>query len=85
MYDQLLEEDPHIRSIVAKAEAREIANFQNTLLSVIETRFPTLAENVAHKIVLPDSTKALNLLIVQVASASDEKAARRVLGIPAAE
>jgi len=73
----------------AKAEAKvkaEIATmFQHTLMNIIEARFPLLAQCVEQGRALPDGPDALNLLIVQISGAPDERGARAILGIPAAE
>jgi len=52
-------------------------------MSVIAARFPNLAK--AQELVLPDNVDALNLLIVQISSAPDERAARAILRLPIAE
>ncbi len=72
----------------AEAEARAkaqhyIASCRQTLMSVIAARFPNLAK--AQELVLPDNVDALNLLIVQISSAPDERAARAILRLPIAE
>src|SRR5581483_5188167 len=69
----------------AEAEARAkaqhyIASCRQTLMSVIAARFPNLAK--AQELVLPDNVDALNLLIVQISSAPDERAARAILRLP---
>lgn len=130
VYDQLIEEDPHLQAIAARladkkmaeamarveaearakaeaatrvrieaeirarveaevrakaeAEAETVAVFQNTLRGVIKARFPEGAEDIIRRAVLPGTREALDLLIVQVAVAPDEKALCRVLGIPTA-
>ena len=68
----------------ARAEAQQyIASCRQTLMSVIAARFPNLAK--AQELVLPDKVDALNLLIVQISSAPDERAARAILRLPIAE
>ena len=68
-----------------KARAETIATFQQTLMSIVRARFPLLAERVVREVVLPDKADVLNLLIVQLSSAPDERAAQAMLGVPAAE
>jgi len=87
-YDPLIAEDAYLQALVAEladkkalelvaeAEARiraeTVATFQHTLMNIIKVRFPLLAQHVEGEKALPDSPEALNLLIVQISSASDE-------------
>lgn len=66
------------------AEARVVAKFQETLIHLIKAHFPLLARDVEH-MVLPDKPDALELLIVQILSAPDERVARVILCLPPAE
>lgn len=100
-YDPLIAEDAYLQALVAEladkkalelvaeAEARiraeTVATFQHTLMNIIKVRFPLLAQHVEGEKALPDSPEALNLLIVQISSASDERVARAILGLPAVE
>ena len=70
----------------AEAEARHYAaSCRQTLMSVIAARFPELAKEKAQELALPDKVDALNLLIVQISSAPDERVARAMLGLPVRE
>jgi hypothetical protein len=66
----------------ARAEVLALAFSKSALIHVIEERFPVLIADI-DKAVLPDNPDELGLLMVKIAIASDEKAARQLLGLPA--
>ncbi|MDQ2718029.1 MAG: hypothetical protein M3Z08_24305 [Chloroflexota bacterium] len=93
MYDNLLEEDPHIQEIaariaekrvqrVAQGMAQEMAQgmaqnkFRETILGLVQDRFPALQAVVAQKIAAIDDTDALQKIILALALAPDETVAR---------
>ena len=92
MYDDLFEKDPKMQRILAerkaegraegeaKGEARGKAEgLQLALVTVIEERFPPLAELVQDKITRIDKPDALRLLLKGIAAAPDEASARLLL------
>lgn len=87
-YDSLLDNDPKFQERVAKAAAQVAAQAaaqakQETMLLVVQTRFPNLAElakqRAAH--LTPDQ---LDIITQQIVRAPDESMARFVLGDVAA-
>ncbi len=94
MYDNLLEEDPHIQEIVARAvekhavmvekrvevaekraESRTRNKFRETILDLVQDRFPALQDMVERKIAAIDNADALQKIILALALATDETAA----------
>ncbi len=75
-YDSLLESDPEFQQRMAE---REIATKQNSVIFVVETRFPNLLETAKQKIVRLNKNDDLNRLMKQMILAPDEKIARWVL------
>ena len=75
-YDSLLESDPEFQQRMAE---REIATKQDSVIFVVETRFPNLVETAKQKIVQLNKNDDLNRLMKQMILAPDEKIARWVL------
>lgn len=80
MFDPLLEEDPWVKEKVAEGEAREkLRSWREALQAVVSSRFPALselAETRAGQIARPDR---LNVLLVEMSVAKDERDARAIL------
>ncbi len=89
MYDSLWEENPKVQSMRAESKAKgklegEIHGSQILVLDLVETRFPTLAEEAQHHIVQIKTVEALRQLAKLLVTAPDESTARWVLSTYAA-
>ena len=84
MYDDLFEKDPKMQRIRAESKAEgkargEAEGLQLALVTVVEERFPPLAELVQKKITRIDKPDALRLLLKGITAAPDEASARLLL------
>ncbi len=80
MFDPLLDEDPWIKNKVAESEARgELQALKRVLLTLVQTRFPTLNELAEATVARATQPDALNVLVVQISAAADEPTARGLL------
>jgi hypothetical protein len=84
MYDDLMEKDPKMRKIRAESEARgeakgAIKTLRMTILVLVQGRFPALLEQAQQRVKRTTSVDELKQLFEQLASASDEAAARALL------
>jgi len=88
MFDKLWDESPMVQRMKEESEARgeakgkaegELAGSQKMLVSVINTRFPTLTELAQQRITQVHDTNVLNLLVRQVVIAPDENTIRWLL------
>ncbi|MDQ2903607.1 MAG: hypothetical protein M3Y81_08650 [Chloroflexota bacterium] len=82
MYDNLLDEDPYLQKHaqkMAQRMAQGIAQnkFRETILGLVQERFPALHDEVEQKIAAIDETNALQNIILALALATDEVSARR--------
>ena len=80
-YDSLIDENPDVQERVAKGEAR---GAQKIVTSVVEVRFPTLAELAQQRVASIQSLEKLNQLAKQIATVPDEQTAIWVLNSYAA-
>ena len=80
-YDSLLESDPEFQQRMAE---REIAAKQDSVILVVEARFPNLLETAKQKVVQLNKVDKLNVLTTMIAGAPDENVARWVLDTLAA-
>ncbi len=76
MYDSLLDEDPEIQELVAKAELR---GQQKAVIDIIEMRFPALTEEAQEKVARLNKADQLSQLMKQMVMAPDEAKARWAL------
>ena len=94
MFDSLLDESRFVKKKVAEAfakgyaeglaEARaeaEIEALRQFIIELVQTRFPALAQQAQQKLTMVSEPKQLHKLIVQIAVAHDETAARDVLSM----
>jgi hypothetical protein len=88
MYDDLMEKDPKMRKIRAESEARgeargeakgAIKTLRMTILVLVKGRFPGLLEQAQQRVKRMTSVDELKQLFEQLASVSDEVAARSLL------
>ena len=88
MFDKLLEEDERVIELMAEREARgeargraegETRGQMKTLITVIETRFPTFADEAHSKLLRVKQPEKLDTLAQLVVTAPDENALRWVL------
>lgn len=92
IYDSLLDSDPYLREeiraeaeILAKSLAADLAAKQalqttrDVIVDITKNRFPALTEMVQQRISSIQDTEKLQWLVVQIAVASDEGAARRII------
>jgi hypothetical protein len=89
MYDPLWEEHPKVQSIRAESEAKgklkgRLDASQTFVLDLVETRFPTLAEEAQRHIIQIKTVEALRQLAKQLVTVPDEATARWVLSTYAA-
>lgn len=89
--DRFFMEDPHFGGMIKEAQAEgkaegkaeDLASSKKTLLRFIEEHFPALGVRATHNALLPENRDELDLLIIKVATASNEEAVRGLLGLPA--
>jgi hypothetical protein len=84
MYDDLMEKDPKMKKIQAESEARGEARgaaktLRMTILLLVKGRFPALLEQAQQRVKRTTSIDELKQLFEQLASATDEVAARSLL------
>ena len=80
MFDSLLDESRIVKKKAAQAEAKgEIKALRQVIIEVVQTRFPALAELAQQKVVTLSEPKQFHELIMQIAVARDEAAARELL------
>jgi hypothetical protein len=89
MYDDLIERDPKMRKMRAESEAKgrskgKIEGLQQALVDVVKGRFPPLAELAQRKVPHVTKPDVLNALLIGIAAAPDESAARALLELLAA-
>ena len=75
-YDSFIDENPDVQERVAQGEAK---GAQKIVTSIVEVRFPTLAELAQQRVANIQSLEKLDQLAKQIATASDEQMARWVL------
>ena len=82
-YDSLLDSDPVFQQKLAleRALARNetIQAFRNMILEITKARFPALAEAVQQRVTAIQKLEDLQQLTVQLATAPNQTAARRIL------
>ena len=86
MSDNLLEESRFVKKKVAEAFAKgrvkgEIKALRQIIIELVQARFPALAQQAQQKLTMVSEPKQLHKLIVQIAVARDEAAARETLNI----
>ena len=92
MFDDLMERDPKMRKIRAESEARGEARglakgetrgkaegLQEAVVTVVEGRFPPLADLARQKVRRINGPDALSLMLKSLAAAHNEAAARTLL------
>ena len=85
MFDELLEDDPHIQELVNRVEKRAaIQALQRAVVSVIEVRFPALAELAQQQVTQINSLDNLHFLIQKLSIAPNESIAIWLLSPTAA-
>lgn len=75
-YDSLLESGPEIQDMLEK---REIASKRESILWMVEARFPELVETAQQRVARVNKIDELNLLFKLVAGAPNENVAEYVL------
>ena len=82
-YDSLLDQDPYLQQQRALSRAlgrtEGIQAFQNTVVEIVKNRFPTLLDLAQHRVVQIQEINALQRLVVQLSTARNQTAARRIL------
>jgi hypothetical protein len=82
-YDSLLDQDPYLQQQRALERAlgrtEGIQAFQNTIVEIVNNRFPTLLDLAQQKVVQIQEINALQRLVVQLSTARNQTAARRIL------
>ena len=82
-YDSLLEMDPYLQQQKALERAlgrtEGIQAFQDAIVEIVKTRFPALAEIAQERIAQIQQLDDLQQLIVQLSTARNQTAARRIL------
>ncbi len=85
MYDDLMEKDPKMRRIRAESEEKGKAEgLQGSILTIIETRFPTLAGLGQQRVRALTKVDELTTLLRQLLVVNDEETARSLLTTPGA-
>jgi hypothetical protein len=84
MFDPLLEEDPWVLEKRAESKAQGIAeerlrSVRGSVLTTVNTRFPSLIELAETKARQTEQWDALNALFVQLLAANGEQTAREIL------
>ncbi len=82
-YDSLLDQDPYLQQQRALERAlgrtEGIQAFQNTVVEIVKNRFPTLLDLAQQRVVQIQEINALQRLVVQLSTARNQTAARRIL------
>ena len=82
-YDSLLEMDPYLQQQKALERAlgrtEGIQAFQNTAVEIVKTRFPALTELAQERVAQIQQFADLKQLNVQLSTARNQTAARRIL------
>ena len=82
-YDSLLDQDPYIQEKIALERALErnesIQAFQDTIIEIVKTRFPNLIELAQQRVVQIRKLDDLKRFIIQLSTAPNQTAARRIL------
>ncbi|MDQ2904170.1 MAG: hypothetical protein M3Y81_11520 [Chloroflexota bacterium] len=82
MYDNLLDEDPYLQKHAQKmAQGMTQNKFRETILGLVQERFPALHDEVKQKIAAIDETDTLQKIILALALATDEVSARRYVTV----
>ncbi len=82
-YDSLLDQDPYLQQqkalerILGRTEG--IQAFQDAIVEIVKNRFPTLVELAQQRVVQIKQLEDLKQLVVQLSTAADQVAARRLL------
>lgn len=84
MFDDLMERDPKMRKIRAESEARgkaegKVEGLQEAVVTVVEGRFPSLADLARQKVRRINTPGALSMMLRGMAAAPTEAAARTLL------
>ena len=75
MFEQLWEEDPRVRDIISRSEARgELKGRVEMVSSLIKKRFPDIVEEAQQKVQRIQKPEKLGTLAEWTMSAPDEKA-----------
>jgi hypothetical protein len=82
-YDSLLDQDPYFqeeKALERKLGLNEgIQAFQKTIVEIVKTRFPALTELAQQRVAQIQKLDDLQQLVVQVSTARNQTAARRIL------
>jgi hypothetical protein len=82
-FDSLLDQDPYVQEKIALERALErnesIQAFQDTIVEIVKTRFPNLVELAQQRVVHIRKLDDLKRLNIQLSTASNQTAARRIL------
>ena len=86
-YDSLLDQDPYFQEQKALERAfgitlgrtEAIQAFQNAIVEIVKNRFPTLLDLAQQRVVQIQEINALQRLVVQLSTARNQTAARRIL------
>ena len=82
-YDSLLEMDPYLQQQKALERAlglnAGIQAFQNTIVEIVKNRFPALTELAQQRVVQIQKLEDLQQLNIQLSTAPNQTAARRIL------
>jgi len=85
MFDELLEDDPYMQELVNRAEKRAaVQALQRAVVSVIEVRFPALAELAQQQVIQINNLDNLQFLIQKLSIAPNESIAIWLLSPTAA-
>ena len=75
-YDSLLDEDPEIQERIARGKVEAL---QETVIAIVENKYPSLVELAQERIVLIGRLDALRQLVMLILNAPDESTARWLL------
>jgi hypothetical protein len=82
-YDSLLDQDPYLQQQRALERAlgrtEGIQAFQNAIVEIVKNRFPSLLDLAQQRVVQIQEINALQHLVVQLSTARNQTAARRIL------
>ena len=87
MLDRFIQESPLYQEILEKGEQiglqkGALLNWRGSIAEILGYRFPTLKEAGNAQLATMNDVALLRQLVVQVAIAPDESAARALLGLP---
>jgi len=82
-YNSLLDSDPYLQQKVALERTlvrnQALQSFRDAIVRITRNRFPALTEMVQQRVLPIQELEELQWLVIQIAIASDEAAARRAV------